>query len=132
MKTTKQINKIIDQFMKNSFKDSGEVEVNSINKNVKTLKSLPIPESILALSEYMGRIKTELQRTTLVIESTIPLNVNDIQTITRAIKSDHQVNNIRTVINPSLYGGLKVKIGDVVYDDSISQKILQLGEEIQN
>lgn len=131
MKTSKQVNKIIDQFMKDSFKDDGHMEITSVNKNVATLKSLPIPDSIMALSEYMKRIKSELQRTTLVIESTFQLASNDIRTIITAIKSDHQVNNIRTIINPFLLGGLKVTIGDVVYDDSVSQKILQLGETIR-
>lgn len=132
MKTDKQITKLIDQLIKTSFKESGEMLIEKINDHIKTLKALPIPQSIMALSEYMRRIKREMQRTTLIIESVIPLTSTEVKSIVFAIKADHQVNNVQAVINPSLLGGIKVKIGDVIYDDSISQRILQLGEEIKN
>lgn len=128
----KQITKLVDQLMKTSFKEDGEVMSDKINEHVKTLKDLPIPQSIMALSEYMRRIKSEVQKSTLTIESVVPLLPVEVKSIVSAIKADHQVNDIQSIINPSLLGGIKVRIGDVIYDDSITNKILQLGEEIRD
>ncbi|MDO8619016.1 MAG: F0F1 ATP synthase subunit delta [Candidatus Daviesbacteria bacterium] len=131
IKGSKQLNKIIDLFMEDSFKSSGEVNEAIVKKHVKTLKSLPIPQSIMGLSEYMRRLKLELAKTTVEIESATPLSQNQISHITRALKSDHSVSAVRSIVNPDLLGGLKIKIGDSVYDDSVSSRILQLGEAIR-
>ncbi len=132
IKGSKQVNKIIDLFMEDSFKISGEVNEIEVRKHIKTLKSLPIPHSILGLSEYLRRLKTELSKTTVEIESAIPLSSSQVNQITKAIRADHFVSHVKTTINPAILGGLKVTIGDSVYDDSVSRRILQLGEEIKS
>lgn len=130
MKINKQIQKIVNQLMKTSFKN-GDVIESKIMENVKTLKTLPMPDSVMALSEYLRRVKSEVQRSTLVIESTIPVSSLDLKQITEAMKADYHISHVQAVINPSLIGGLRIKIGDVVFDDSVANKILQLREEIR-
>lgn len=132
MKSNKQFTKIIDNLMETAFKKDGNLDQKQVESHVKALKSLPIPDSIIALSEYLRRIKFELNKTTLEIETSIPLSQSQIKQITDAVKVDHQISAVKSTINPSILGGLRVKIGDVVYDDSIARRILQLGEEIRS
>lgn len=132
IKGSKQLNKIIDLFIEDSFKTSSEVNEIEVRKHVKALKSLPIPHSIIGLGQYLRRLKIELTKTTAEIESAIPLTSTQVSHITKAIRADHHVSNVKTIINPNILGGLKVTIGDMVYDDSVSRRILQLGEEIKS
>lgn len=131
MKKNKQLSKIVDTLIKTTFNGEGNLNVQVVEKSVKTLKSLPVPDSIISLGEYLRRIKSELEKTTLDIETAIPLSPAQIRQITDAVRVDHQVSTVKSTINTSLLGGLRVKIGDVVYDDSIARRILQLGEEIR-
>ncbi len=128
---SKQLTKLVDIFMDDSFKADGNLNDLQVKKHVKSLKSLPIPHSIMGLAEYMKRLKTELAKTTVEIESASPLSQNQISQITRAVKTDHGVSAVRLTVNPDLLGGLKIKIGDNEYDDSVSRRILQLGEAIK-
>ena len=132
MKTNKQLAKTIDDLMKTAFTSDGALDQKQVENHVKALKNLPTPDSIIALSAYLRRIKFELNKTTLEIETSIPLSQSQIKQITDAIKADHQISAVKSTINPSILGGLRVKIGDVVYDDSIARRILQLGEEIRS
>ncbi len=52
--------------------------------------------------------------------------------IAERFQTEHQITTIETKLNPSLLGGLKVTIGDVVYDSSVENKIEQLSESIRN
>lgn len=130
MKINKQLNKMIDNLLKTTFEDDGRLNQALVEGHVNTLKSLPIPDSVFALGEYLRRVKYELARTTLEIEAAVPLTPAQVKCITEAIKADHYVSAVKTIINTSILGGLRVKIGDVVYDDSVARRILQLGEDI--
>lgn len=130
MKINKHLSKVIDNLIETTFTERQELNQVLIEEHIQTLKSLPMPDSIFALGEYLRRIKSELAKTTLEIESSIPLAQNQVRQITEALKADHPITAVKTVINPSILGGLRVRIGDVVYDDSVSRRILQLGEEI--
>lgn len=131
IKKNKQLEKRVDQFMKDTFSKNGEIDSQKVKVYVKSLKALPIPDSILALALYLRRIKTESEKTTLEIETAIPLSLSQMGQIAQALKAEHEIRSVKSKINPSLLGGLRVKIGDVVYDDSVSRRILQLGESIQ-
>ena len=130
IKNSKEINRVIDHYMKTSFGKNGDINSGEVERHVKALKTLPTPQSIVALSEYTRRIRTELQKTTLEIETAIPLSSGQIHQITQVLKAEHKISAVKSIVNPSILGGIKVKIGDVVYDDSVSRKILQLGENI--
>lgn len=132
MKSNKQLSKVIDSLMKTAFKSDGNLDQKQVETQVKALKTLPVPDCIIVLSEYLRRIKFELNKTTLEIETSIPLSQSQTKQITDAVKVDHQISAIKSTINPSLLGGVRVKIGDVVYDDSVARRILQLGEEIRS
>ena len=130
MKSTKQINKAVDSLIKTSFNSEGALDQDKITQHVKLIKTLPVTEATTALSEYLHRIRIEVTKTTLEITSSIPLSAVQIKNVTEAIRADHIVMNVVSSINPSLLGGIRVRIGDVVYDDSLIRKILQLGDEI--
>ncbi len=126
----KSVTRIVDRLMKTTFKSDGYLNLTVVEKNTNTLKMLPISVSIYALTEYLSRIKAEQSKTILEIESAVTVPPADLKKIVGALKTDYKISAVKTTLNPILLGGLKIKIGDNVFDDSVGRKILQLGEEI--
>jgi F0F1-type ATP synthase delta subunit len=125
-KLDRRVRKIVDLMVKDSVAADGKINEEKAAEYIKVLKLLAKAESIAALSEFLKRLKSEIARTTLEIETTIPLSTQQIKQIADVVRTDYSVSEVKTTINSSLFGGLKIKIGDVVYDDSIRCKFQQL------
>lgn len=126
MKVDKKLKKVIDQLVKMSFDSKGSLEEKKSLGFVKILKDLKGSQGILALSHYLKGIKREMNKTTLEIVSPLPLTQPQVKKIMDNMRKDYLVSDVKTTINEALFGGIRVKIGDVVYDDSVSQRISQL------
>ena len=126
----KSVTRMIGRLMKNTFKSDGYLNPTVVGKNTKTLKMLPISVSIYALTEYLRRIRAEQSKSVLEIESAVNIPPANLKKIVGALKADYKISAVRTTLNLTLIGGVKIKIGDNVFDDSIGRRILQLGEEI--
>ena len=129
--TDKQLNKVINHLIQSSFNASGDLQQEKVKKNIKEFKNLPDQQAIQVASEYLKRLKMEVDKTTLEIYSALPLSNDEIKQIRDAVKADHKVTQIRTVVNQDLIGGIKVRIGDAIFDDTVVTKILQLGDVIR-
>jgi F-type H+-transporting ATPase subunit delta len=127
MKINKQLKKQIDLAVRASFKDSKLDEKKAL-EFTKLFKQLP--EAVLALSWYLKGIKRELGKTTLTIESTVDLSPSEVKEIADKLKKQYTIYNIQHTTNPSLMGGLRVKIGDMVLDDSLEAKVQELRQAI--
>lgn len=130
MKKSKQLLSLIDQVVRSSFINERLNEPKVFNF-IKIFKTLPKADAIFALLEYSKRIKRELNRTTLEIESAIPLSPQQVKEITTALKADFKINQVKFITNLSLLGGIKIRIGDQIFDDSIINRIEQLKEGIK-
>ncbi len=128
--TDKQLKKVINELIQGSFNENGELRQEKIKKNINEFKALPDSQAIRVVSEYLKRLKIEIDKTTLEIHSALPLSNSEIKQIRDAAKADHKITQIKTVINAELIGGVRVRIGDTVFDDSVISKILQLGDSI--
>lgn len=125
-KLDKRLTKIVNKMAEDSFSAEGALEEKKISNYFQSLKSLPRFQAIVALSQYLKMIKMGLSKTTLDIESVISLTDVQVKEVVASIKAKQLVLVVNTKTNDSLFGGLRVKIGDVVYDDSVSQRIAQL------
>lgn len=126
MKLDKRLKKTINKLVKISFKESGKIDEQNTMICLKCLKDLPGSKIIPAMHEYLQGLKREIQKTTLEISSAIKLSEEYVSQITKAIRQESMVNQVETNLDSSLLGGFRIKIGDLVYDDSVSQRIKQL------
>jgi F-type H+-transporting ATPase subunit delta len=131
MKLDKRLQKIVDQMVKDTA-DGGKINQEKALKYVKTLKLLSKAEAIAALSQFLKRLKREQQKTTLEIESVEVLSPAQVKQVTGNLQKDFLISEVKTTINTSLLGGLRIKIGDVVFDDSVDSKYQQLKGAILN
>ncbi len=126
MKLDKKTRKIIDQMVKISFDKAGRLDGAQARKNAELLAALPRWSAIASMSEYLHRIKSEVGKTTLLIESPLSLAAPQQQKIRQSFSDKYLVNDVQTVVDSSLFGGVRVKLGDMVFDDSIRNRINQL------
>ncbi len=129
MKKSKQLLSLINQAVRSSFINDRLNEAKVFNF-IKTFKTLPKSDSIFALNEFSKGIKRELNKHTLEIESATELTSMQVREITNALKADYKINEVKAVINIELLGGIKIRVGDHVFDDSVISRIEQLKEEI--
>lgn len=126
----KRIRNLVEKLVIGSFSPKGELKTKEITETIKILKKLPNTDVISALTLYQKGLKREISKTTLEITSPTKLTLTETNKITSEAKKSYQITNVKTVLDSSLLGGLRIKIGDVVFDDSVKHKIGQMREAI--
>lgn len=125
----KQLQKLAEQCCRYCCPD-GKIDEKKVIGVIKNLKSLPRSQAIFAISEFLKALKKQKGETTLLVESSVPLQKKQLDTIFRKLKSDFLISEVKNIINPALLGGFRVKIGDTVSDYSLQNRITQLKEAI--
>lgn len=130
MKKTKLLDKLVHQATEASFENGKAVE-SKVTLFMKSFKNLPQSDAIYALTKYEQSLQRELDKVTLTVTSAVPLKDSQLKSLVSALKSDFLIQNIRTQIDPNIFGGIKLTIGDTVLDDSVASRIQQLEEGIK-
>ena len=129
MKVNRTLQKLINKAVQNSFNDSG-VKSEVVKKYITAFKKLNLSESIQALTLYSRGLKRILEEHTLFIESAGEMTKQQLDGVKSLFSKNYKLYTINSQFNPSLLGGLKVKIGDSISDYSIKGKIKQVKEVI--
>lgn len=129
MKKNKDLKKLVEQCCKYCCPD-GRVDEKKVISVIKNLKALPRSQAIFAISEFVKALKKQKGETTLLVESSVPLQKKQLDTIVRKLKADFVISEVKNIINPALLAGFKIKIGDTVTDYSMQNRIMQLKEAI--
>lgn len=130
MKTNKQLEKIINKLIDLSFKD-GKIVESQVVKSVKILKSLSRSEAIGALSDYLGKLKRKEREHTLYIETAIFLSPAQVQKMKRIVDKKVKITKVLVKVSQDMLGGFKLRIGDEIWDESVSGKIDLIKEVIR-
>ncbi|OGE19433.1 hypothetical protein A3J19_01900 [Candidatus Daviesbacteria bacterium RIFCSPLOWO2_02_FULL_41_8] len=125
----KQLQKTVRKLVDLSFKEDRISEV-SVTRSIKILKSLPSSEAIQALSEYLKALRRKEREHTMYVESVVPLSPIQVKKMKKIVEKRVKITKVLVNINPEILGGFKLKIGDEIWDESISGKIMQVKEAI--
>jgi F-type H+-transporting ATPase subunit delta len=130
MKSTKEARKVSRELFRHSF-TSGKLDEEKISNMVQTVLATRPRRYLDVLKDYQRLLQLETDKRHAVIESATPLN--------RSL-GDHIVANLKTRYgedlttefrtNPELLGGLKIKIGNDVWDGSVKNRLSQLQEQL--
>ena len=115
---------------RNSFTE-GKLDKEKISHMVETLLAEKPRHYVDALKDYQRLIRLETEKRHAVIESATQLNsalANQIVTNLRARYGDDLTTEFRT--NPDLLGGLRIKIGDEVWDGTVKTRLRKLQEQL--
>lgn len=117
----KRLKNLVNQAVAATFV-KGKLNQAKLKSFLGSFKKLPTTDGIFALTQYKKGIQRELSKTTLIVESPIKLSNQDIAKLKKRFK----ITDLEQNINKDLLGGLKIRLGDTVIDDSVSSKIEQL------
>jgi F-type H+-transporting ATPase subunit delta len=130
MRTTKEARKTSRQLLKLSFTDGklDEGKVNQVVQSVLTEKPRHYGE---VLKDYQRLVRLEVAKRHAVVESATQLNSNLSNLLITKLKSRYGDDlTIEFKTNPSLLGGLRVKLADDVWDGSVRNRLRTLQEQI--
>lgn len=131
MKRNRYLDSLVKKAVHSSFQ-TGKLQVKVVNKLVLEFKKLPTRKAIYTLTGYVKGLKRELSKQTAVVESATPLSQSERSLVLKKLQPATRILNSYFILNPSLYGGFRVKIGDDVIDFSIKNRINQLKGTIAN
>ncbi|MBV8377325.1 MAG: F0F1 ATP synthase subunit delta [Verrucomicrobia bacterium] len=129
MKSTKDVRKISRQLFRHSF-TSGRLDEEKVSQMTQTVLATKPRHYFDVLKDYERLIHLEVEKRHAVIESATPLNRTLGDQIVANLKSrygEDLTTEFRT--NPELLGGLRIKVGNDVWDGSIKSRLDQLQEQ---
>jgi F-type H+-transporting ATPase subunit delta len=130
MKTAKEARKISRQLLRRSFTD-GKLDQEKMSEMVESVLANKPRHYVDVLKDYQRLVRLEVEKRHAIIESATPLNrsVGDqILANLRARYGEDLTTEFRT--NSELLGGLRIKIGDDVWDGSVRNRLNQFQEKL--
>lgn len=130
MKLSKEGSRLARELFELSRAD-GRLDNARINQVVDHLVAQKPREYIQVLREFTRLVRLELEKHHAVIESAVELESGALARIERGIRKRFGAAlTTEFRVNPDLIGGLRVKIGNDVWDGSIRSRLQLLKEEI--
>jgi F-type H+-transporting ATPase subunit delta len=81
-------------------------------------------DDIFGINDEFARLLDKAQnRVKATVESAAPLTEQEVQTLTEQLGTNGKQVNITTKVNPALIGGLRVRVGDRVFDYSVKTRL---------
>lgn len=86
---------------------------------------------IAILERFVALLKLEVQRQTLTVSSAKEVGKDEMDRILDTLnKVFHGVSYVRSEVDAALIGGLKVKVGSDVWDDSVQGRLRKVEREL--
>ncbi|HEV8544375.1 MAG TPA: F0F1 ATP synthase subunit delta [Verrucomicrobiae bacterium] len=128
MKAGKQTRREAKQLFRSTFVN-GTMDDAKIRLAVKAIIEKK-PRGYVAILEHLKRlVKLEQDRRTARIESAVPLSAEQQAGVTSNLERIYgQGLNLSFEQNPSLLGGLRVRVGSDVYDGTVASRLQELEE----
>lgn len=130
MKSSKESQKIARHLLRLSFTD-GRLDQEKVTQMVQSVLSEKPRQHLDILKDYQRLLRMEVEKRHAIIESATPLNDSMGDRIVANLRSrygDDLTAEFRT--NPELLGGLRIKIGDDVWDGTVRHRLNQLQEQM--
>lgn len=129
MKISKEARRISRELFKVSLVD-GKLDAKTISSLTDRLLSEKPRDYGTILREYTRLIRLEVERRSAVVESAADLSAEESASIQKDLASRFGSDlavSFRT--NPTLLGGLRIKVGDDVWDGSIAARLASLSSK---
>lgn len=131
MSNRKLLSKLVQKAVDQSF-EKGKINESKTKNIVESFKKLDLNEAIFCLETYQKLLKQELSKSEATIYSATKLSIDEQKKLIKKLNSEFKIQSSEFKIDASLLGGIKVKIGDDIYDDTVKNKINTVREAIIN
>lgn len=130
MSPSKKINRLAKRLIVLASVD-GELDETSLWKAISRLKERGFKQLLPLLKVLRIKVARAVARQTLEVTSSNPLSEGALAALEKEFNEKYQRRlRLKTVIDPSMIGGLQVRIGDDVYDASLMAQLNRLANEV--
>jgi F-type H+-transporting ATPase subunit delta len=130
MRTSREARRSSRQMLKLSF-TNGRLDQQKVSRMVQTVLSEKPRHYADILTNYQRLVRLEVERRHVVVESAAALNSEIRDQVLSKLKArygDDLTAEFRT--SPALLGGLRIKVGDDVWDGSVRHRLNALQEQL--
>jgi F-type H+-transporting ATPase subunit delta len=130
MKLSKEARKAARSLFSASF-SKGKLDEEKVRTVVKQLSEKKPRHFLKILSGYQNYVRLEIEKRHAVIESAAELDRATRDKLRRSLKARYGEDlTSEFKVAPELIGGLRIKIGSDVWDNSVQNKIARLEDEL--
>ncbi len=130
MKISKDARRIARQLLKATLKN-GRVDGDVVRKVVANLKEKQSRGFLGVLAAYTRLVRLEIERSHAVIESAVPLEDETRSAVEFDLQKKHEGGlTVEYKVTPELLGGLRIRVGNDVWDGSVKGRLERLRERI--
>ena len=130
MRTRREARKISRQLLRGSFTE-GRLDEEKVSTMVESVLANKPRHYVDVLKDYQRLARLEVKKYHVIIESVIPLNRSVGDQILANLKARYGEGlTTEFRMNPELLGGLRIKIGDDVWDGSVRNRLDQLQQQL--
>ncbi len=131
MKAGRESKRIARQLYRSCF-ENGHFQTSRVSRVLQAFGKLQSRDSLAVLVEFHRFVKAEIAKRTAVVESAVKLS----EAICAKIHSDLKLRygqeiDIQFTLNPDLLAGVRIRIGNDVWDGSVRGRLARLNEEFQ-
>ena len=131
MRNSREARRLSRQLVKLSFTD-GKLDQEKITKMVGSLVTEKPRNYVDVLKDYQNLIRLEIQKRQATVESAVDIDQGLKEKIAANLRSRYGDDvTVNYKLNPDLLGGLRIKIGDDVWDGSVRQRLNRLQQQFQ-
>ena len=130
MKINKEIRQLSRGMLRASFTD-GQIDRGKITALVQSLVTKKPRHYIDVLQHYKRLLRLEIEKRHARIESMMPLSPDTASRITDRLKKKYG-NDLTTdfSVDPTLLGGLRVRVGSDVWDGTLRNRLERLQQQL--
>ncbi|MGB0375149.1 MAG: F0F1 ATP synthase subunit delta [Opitutales bacterium] len=130
MDTSKKINRLAKRLIKVST-EKGELNESELWQGILQLKESGFKHFIPLLKALRPKVSQAVAWQTIEVTSPTVLSDSAIASLKNVFETKYnRLVQVRTKLDPALIGGLQVRIGDDVYDASVSAHLKRIAGEI--
>ena len=130
MKVNKEIRQLSRGMLRASFTD-GQIDRGKITALVQSLVTKKPRRYIDVLQHYKRLLRLEIEKRHATIESMMPLGSEVATKITDRLKKKYG-NDLTTdfAVDPTLLGGVRVRVGSDVWDGTLRNRLERLQQQL--
>ena len=130
MKINKETRQLSKQLLRASFTD-GQLDSGRISSLVKSLIEKKPRNYLNVLDAYKRLLRLEVEKRTATIETASELSPDAAAELVDNLKRKYGTDlATKFVVNPELLGGMRIRVGDDVWDSSVRNRLERLQQQL--
>ena len=130
MKINKEMRQQSKELLRASYTD-GKLDGSRVSTLVKSLIEKKPRNYIKVLDAYKRLLRLEIEKRSATIETASELAPDASAEITRNLKQKYGADlSTQFVLNPTLLGGMRIRVGNDVWDSSVRNRLERLQQQL--